>query len=109
MTRGTAGVASSPALALGDVAPVFHASWALMGVDGRRYSLSSFDEHPVVALVFVGNGCPSVKAYAEELNRLHRLYGPRGVQLVAVNANNASLSPSDTLPQMIQAARERRW
>jgi thiol-disulfide isomerase/thioredoxin len=106
MTTGTVGVTSSSALAVGDAAPEFH---ALMGVDGRRYSLSSFAEHPVVALVFVGNGCPSVKAYAEELNRLHRLYGPRGVQLVAVNANNASLSPSDTLPQMIQAAREWQW
>ena len=109
MASGTAGVTSPSALALGDVAPEIPASWALMGVDGKRYSLSSFSEHPVMVLVFVGNGCPSVKAYGEELNRLHGLYGPRGVQLVAVNANNASLSPPDTLLQMVQAARERQW
>jgi hypothetical protein len=37
------------------------------------------------------------------------VYGPRGVHLVAVNANNPSLSPPDTLLRMVQAARERRW
>jgi thiol-disulfide isomerase/thioredoxin len=99
-------VASSSVLALGDAAPEFH---DLVGVDGGRYSLSSFEEHPILVLLFVGNGCPSVKAYGEELNRLQQEYGQRGVQLVAVNANNPSLSPPDTLLRMAQAARERRW
>jgi thiol-disulfide isomerase/thioredoxin len=106
MAPGALGATSSSVLALGDVAPEFH---DLIGVDGGRYSLSSFGDHPILVLVFVGNGCPSVKAYGEELNRLQQVYGPRGVQLVAVNANNASLSPPDTLLQMVQAARERRW
>lgn len=106
MAPGAVGATSSSALALGDVAPKFH---DLMGVDGRRYSLSSFREHPVLVLVFVGNGCPSVKAYGEELNRLQQVYGPLGVQLVAVNANNANLSPPDTVPQMVRASRERGW
>jgi peroxiredoxin len=100
------GTTSSPALALGDVAPKFH---DLMGVDGKRYSLSSFDGYPVLVLVFVGNACPSVKAYGEELNRLHQVYSPLGVQLVAVNANNANLSPADTFAQMVEVARERDW
>jgi hypothetical protein len=97
---------SPPALALGDVAPKFH---DLIGVDGQRYSLSSFGSHPILVLVFVGNACPSVKAYGEKLNRLHQVYGPLGVQLVAVNANNANLSPADTFAQMVEAARERGW
>jgi thiol-disulfide isomerase/thioredoxin len=106
MAPGAAGATSSSALALGGAAPEFH---DLEGVDGGRWSLSSFAAHPLLVLVFVGNGCPSVKAYGQELNRLQRVYGPRGVQLVAVNANNASLSPPDTLPRMVQAARRRRW
>jgi hypothetical protein len=102
MTPEAPTATSPPALALGGVAPKFH---ELIGVDGRRYSLSSFDGY----LVFVGNACPSVKAYGEELNRLHQVYGPVGVQLVAVNANNANLSPADTFTQMVEAARERGW
>jgi peroxiredoxin len=104
MTPPVPGATLSAALALGDVAPKFH---DLMGVDGKRYLLSSFDGYLV--LVFVGNACPSVKAYGEELNRLHQEYGPLGVQLVAVNANNANLSPADTFAQMVEAARERGW
>jgi peroxiredoxin len=91
---------------LGDVAPGFR---DLPGVDGARYALSSFESHAFLVLVFVGNGCPSVKAYGDELNQLQEAYGPRGVQLVAVNANNASLSPPDTVAQMVVTAAERRW
>jgi peroxiredoxin len=91
---------------LGDVAPGFR---DLLGVDGARYELSSFESHSVLVLVFVGNGCPSVKAYGEELNRLQEVYEPRGVQLVAVNANNANLSPPDSVAQMVMTAAERRW
>jgi thiol-disulfide isomerase/thioredoxin len=97
---------SPSALAVGDVAPTFA---DLEGVDGQRYSLSSFDGYPVLVLIFIGNACPSVKAYGQELERLHQVYGPKGVQLVAVNANNATLSPADTFAQMVEVARERGW
>jgi peroxiredoxin len=97
--------AASPAIALGDAAPPFH---DLAGVDGRRYSLSSFGGD-VLVLLFVGNGCPSVKAHSEELNRLQEELGAAGVQLVAVNANNAALSPPDTLRHMGEVAAERGW
>ncbi|MDQ4142814.1 MAG: redoxin domain-containing protein, partial [Actinomycetota bacterium] len=106
MTDGTPGTMSLSQLRLGDLVPEFH---ALRGVDGEDYSLSSFDSHPVLVLIFVGNGCPSVKAYGGELQRIHREYGPRGVQLVAVNANNPHLSPPDTYPLMAETARERGW
>lgn len=104
MTKGATGAATVE-LALGDVAPEFH---SLRGVDGRAYSLSSF-EHPILVLVFVGNGCPSVKAYGGEFSRIHEEYRGRGVQLVAVNANNPHLSPPDTFGRMVEVAQERGW
>jgi peroxiredoxin len=106
MTKGATGVTSAAELALGDVAPEFH---ALPGVDGKAYSLSTFEDHAILALVFVGNGCPSVKAYGGEFNRIHNMYGVRGVQLVAVNANNPHLSPPDTFNRMVEVAQERCW
>lgn len=60
-------------------------------------------------LLFVGNGCPSVKAYGEELQRIHEQYGPCGSQLVLVNSNNEFLSPPDTYIEMVKVAEARGW
>ncbi len=106
MITGAVGATTAAELALGDVAPEFH---GLKGVDGKACSLASFEQHPILVLVFVGNGCPSVKAYGGEFNRIHDEYGPQGVQLVAVNANNPHLSPPDTFDRMVEVAEERGW
>lgn len=50
---------------------------------------------PVLVLVFVGNGCPSVRAFEPWLADFQRAYEDRGVQVVWVNSNNPALSPED--------------
>jgi hypothetical protein len=97
---------SSADVAPGDVVPEFR---GLRGVDGAVYSLSSFGDYQILVLVFVGNGCPSVKAYSGELKRMQETYRTRSVQFVAVNANNPHLSPPDTFDQMVEATGEREW
>jgi peroxiredoxin len=94
----------APDLALGQDAPDFS---CVPGVDGRRYSLSSFDDADLVVLVFLGNGCPTAKSCEERLVDLQAAYGPRGVRLVAVNANSSYLSPPDTLAAMARRAEQR--
>lgn len=81
----------------------------LAGADGRIYSSTDFESSPILMLVVVGNGCPSVKAYGDELRRIDRELGPEGVQIVAVNSNNEALSPPDTLSEMAQVVRAHRW
>lgn len=81
----------------------------LMGADGRTYSSTDFDSSPTLVLVVVGNGCPSVKAYGDELRRIDRKMRPLGVQVIAVNSNNEALSPPDTLSEMAEVARARSW
>ena len=81
----------------------------LLGVDGRRYSLSSFDDKPLLVLVFSCNGCPTVKANEDRMIAIQKAYEPRGVQLVAINSNNAFLSPSDTFSEMVKRAQEKRF
>ena len=93
-------------MTLGDPAPEFE---GLLGTDGRRHSLASFRSSPQLVLLFVGNGCPSVKAYGEELQRISQEYGARGAQLVLVNSNNEFLSPPDTYPEMVKVAQARGW
>jgi hypothetical protein len=60
-------------------------------------------------IVFVANGCPTARAYEDRLMALHESYRKREVNLVAVNANNAALSPPDSLTEMSKRARERKF
>jgi hypothetical protein len=57
--------------------------------------------------VFTSNGCPTVRAYEDRLAEIQHCYADRGVQLVAVNANDPYLSPGDSYPAMVARARER--
>jgi len=93
-------------LAIGQKAPDFR---DLPGVDGGRYSLSSFADKPVLVLMFSCNGCPTVKAEEERMIALQEAYAHKRVQLVAINSNNAYLSPADTFPEMVQRAQEKRF
>jgi peroxiredoxin len=94
---------SSSPLAVGDRAPAFE---DLLGVDGRRWSLSSFDDAGLVVVVFTGNGCPTAKSCEDRFMSFQEAYRGRGVQLVAINCNNPYLSPPDTYPEMVRRARE---
>jgi peroxiredoxin len=93
-------------LAIGQRAPDFQ---NLPGVDGGYYSLSSFADKPVLVLMFSCNGCPTVKAEEERMTAIQEAYAHKGVQLVAINSNNAYLSPADTLPEMVKRAKEKRF
>jgi peroxiredoxin len=86
-------------LELGARGPTFS---DLLGTDGRRYSLGSFDDKPVLALIFTGNACPTAKAWDEELVRLQSDYRAFGVGLVLVNSNNPYLSPPDRYDEMVK-------
>ncbi len=89
-------------LEIGAPAPV---SPQMLGVDGRIHTLDDFNDAKVLVVVFIGNGCPTVRAYDERLKDLHQKYRKRDVQLVAVNANNPHLSPFDTHEEMVTRAR----
>lgn len=91
-------------LELGQRAPEFR---DLLGVDGRRFALSSFDEAPLLVVVFSCNGCPTVKASEDRMIALQEAYAPLGVQIVAINSNNSYLSPADTYPEMVKRAQEK--
>ena len=87
------------------VAAIFDAE--LPGVDGGAHRLSSLAGPNGTIVVFVAGGCPTARAYEGRLMALQDLSQTTGVNLVAVNANNASLSPPDTMAEMSNRARER--
>ncbi len=73
---------------------------AVLGAPGPRFS-------DVLALVFLGNGCPTARACEDALIELQTTHGPQGFGLVAINPNNPYLSPLDTVAQMGRRARDK--
>ena len=94
--------ATATGLEIGAPAPV---SPQMLGVDGRFHTLEDYSDAKVFVLLFIGNGCPTVRAYDDRLKDLDARYGAAGMQLIAVNANNAHLSPFDTHAAMVERAR----
>ena len=79
----------SQMLPLGTPAPGF----SLPDTAGRRWSLP--DDAPAVLVMFICNHCPFVIHVREELARIGRDYGSRGVAIFAINANDVTTHPDD--------------
>jgi peroxiredoxin len=79
---------------------------ALLGIDGKSYSLSSLAGPKGTVVVFVAGGCPTVRAYESRLIDLQGSSSATGITVIAVNANNASLSPPDTVEEMSKRAKD---
>jgi peroxiredoxin len=92
---------NNPALAIGSPIPSFS---DLPGADGRSYSASDFSASDVLVIVFSCNHCPYVRAYEDRMIAFQDTYGKRGVQLVAVNANEERNYPEDGFEDMITRA-----
>jgi peroxiredoxin len=70
-------------LKIGATAPDFN----LPGVDGKQYSLSSFNEANVLAIVFTCNHCPTAQAYEQRIIDLVKDYQQKSFQLIAISPN----------------------
>src|SRR5437899_13038813 len=77
----------------------------LLGVDGERYSLSSFQNKRLLVLLFISNGCPTVKACQDRMIKIQRDYSGKNVQLLALNSNSSYLSPADTYAEQVLSVR----
>lgn len=72
------------ALQPGAQAPDF----SLPATDGKTYSLSDFQQYPVLIILFTCNHCPTAQAYEDKIIKLVDDYESRGVRLVAVSPND---------------------
>ena len=96
----------STMLPLGTPVPDFSLTNA---VDGGTVSPDDFADHPALLVMFICNHCPFVKHVMDELTRLGRDYPPRGVGIVAINANDPIGYPQDAPENMQRLARELGW
>jgi peroxiredoxin len=94
-----------PVLPIGSPLPDFN----LMGVDDKMHTLSEYSKAKIIAIVFESNHCPVSIAYEERIRKIYEDYKDKGLQLIAINPNNASAirldelgytDSTDSLPEM---------
>ncbi|RYU91888.1 redoxin domain-containing protein [Mucilaginibacter terrigena] len=69
----------------------------LKGVDDKTYTLQSFKDAKVLAVVFICNHCPTSQAYEERIKKMTADYRAKGVAFVAISPNDPSSLRLDEL------------
>ncbi|MCI0405839.1 MAG: thioredoxin family protein [candidate division Zixibacteria bacterium] len=96
---------SAEELPIGETGPAF----ALVGTDGKTYSLADYEDKKGVAVIFTCNACPYAKAFEDRINKLAKEYQAKGVAFVAINPNDPDRVPEDGYDQMVKRAKEKRF
>jgi len=81
---------------VGDVATDF----SLKNVDGNMVSMASYQEAKGFIVVFTCNTCPYAKLYEKRIVELDEKYKAQGYPVIAIQPNDASLSPGDSFNEM---------
>ncbi len=87
-------------LPLGTAAPDF----SLPDTAGRLWSLKDFTAPRGLLVAFICNHCPYVKHILDGFVAFAHEYGPKGLSIVAINANDATARPEDGPPSMARIA-----
>ncbi|MCX2741237.1 thioredoxin family protein [Pontibacter anaerobius] len=81
----------------------------LKNVDGKMVSMADFKDAKGFIVTFTCNSCPYSVAYEDRLIELHNTYAPKGYPLIAINPNDAKVSPRDSYEAMQVRAREKNF
>lgn len=81
----------------------------LPGTDGKNHSLKELADKKALVVIFSCNHCPYVQAYEDRMIELQKDYAPKGVQLVAINSNDATSHPDDSFDNMVRRAKEKKF
>jgi peroxiredoxin len=90
---------------VGDRAPSFE----LPDTSGALHALPADPAPPATVLVQTCNHCPYVIAWNPRLRAVAEDYAPRGVRFLAINSNDSSRFPADSLDHMRRFVADRSW
>jgi thiol-disulfide isomerase/thioredoxin len=90
---------------LGDPVPAF----TLTDTEGSAHGVPADPAPPATVLVVTCNHCPYVIAWNPRLRAVAEEYAPRGVRILAINANDASRYPADSPAAMARFVRDQSW
>ncbi len=96
---------SDDVLQLGSKIPQFN----LPATDGNIYGVNSFASVKVLIVLFSCNHCPYVQAYEDRIIAIQKDYADKGVQIVAINANDATDYPDDSFEHMKVRAEQKKF
>lgn len=94
--------AKEPAIGygVGDYATDFK----LPNTDGNIVSLSDYNDAKGFVVIFTCNTCPYAQAYESRIIDLDKKYASKGFPVIAINPNDLSQTPDDSMEKMKQRA-----
>jgi peroxiredoxin len=90
---------------LGDPVPAF----TLDDTEGTAHGVPADPAPPATVLVVTCNHCPYVVAWNPRLRAVAEDYAPRGVRMLAINANDAARYPADSPAAMARFVHDQGW
>ncbi len=81
----------------------------LKNIDGKMVSMADYKDAKGFIVTFTCNSCPFAVAYEDRLIALHNKYAPQGYPVIAINPNDARVSPGDSFDKMQERAREKNF
>src|SRR5690242_14305122 len=63
-------------------------TFRLKDAAGKTWALDEFKDPKAIVVLFIGTQCPINNAYMPRLAELHKQYADKGVQFIAINAND---------------------
>jgi peroxiredoxin len=75
-------------------------------VSGKTISLTNFKGKKALVVMFLSRHCPFVQHVKDELARIGRDYGQRGVGIVAISANDIATYPDDAPERLKEMAEQ---
>jgi len=81
----------------------------LKNVDGKMVSLSDYRDAKGYIVIFDCNTCPYSKAYNDRIIGLNKKYASKGFPVLAINANDPSLSQGDSFEEMKSQAKRKNY
>ncbi|MEM7298340.1 MAG: thioredoxin family protein [Bacteroidota bacterium] len=92
----------APGYGVGDYA----ADFSLPNVDGETVSMGNYADAKGFIVVFTCNTCPYANAYESRVIDLDKKYASKGFPLIAINPNDISKQPGDSMDEMIKRSKE---
>lgn len=82
----------------------YAADFKLKNVDGAMVSLADYKDAKGFIVVFTCNTCPYAKLYEQRIIELDNKYKSKGFPVIAINPNDVTQQPGDSMEEMKQRA-----
>lgn len=75
-------------------------NFKLQATDGEWYSNFAFADKYALCIIFTSNSCPQSQAYWNRIFKLYDNYEEDNLAMIAINSNDSTKSPADSIDEM---------